>query len=115
METNKQASDLVLVTDENYNEKDYLTSNPDVAKAVREGQIFSGRRHFNLHGRKEGRMMYVTLKDMESSPESKVQHTRTGVFYSLKKKIFQFLYRMRYPESFTEPETLKVQVLNLAT
>lgn len=110
--TNKQTDDLVPVTDKNYNERDYLTSNPDVARAVREGRFFSGRQHFNLYGRKEGRMMYVTLKDMESSPESKVQHTRTGVFYSLKKKIFQFLYRMRYPESFTEPETLKVQVLN---
>lgn len=38
-----------------FSEADYLKSNPDVAFAVKSGKFPSGRAHFELHGRKEGR------------------------------------------------------------
>lgn len=38
------------------NEAQYLASNPDVAAAVRAGQFTSGLQHFQLHGRREGRV-----------------------------------------------------------
>ena len=56
---------MVLVTVKNFNEKDYLTSNPDVAKAVQEGVMASGRKHFYLYGRNEGRKMRVTLNTVQ--------------------------------------------------
>jgi SAM-dependent methyltransferase len=45
----------VLVTDENFNEAEYLFANPDVASAVAAGRFPSGRVHFDLYGRHEGR------------------------------------------------------------
>jgi len=48
-------SGLTFVTDDNFNEQAYLSANPDVAQAVYEGEIRSGREHFELFGRKEGR------------------------------------------------------------
>jgi SAM-dependent methyltransferase len=45
----------VLVTEENFDERSYLASNPDVAAAVQAGQLSSGRRHFDVFGRREGR------------------------------------------------------------
>lgn len=38
-----------------FSEADYLKSNPDVALAVKSGKFPTGRAHFELHGRKEGR------------------------------------------------------------
>jgi hypothetical protein len=38
-----------------FDEASYLRSNPDVAEAVDAGQFRSGREHFELHGRAEGR------------------------------------------------------------
>jgi SAM-dependent methyltransferase len=42
-------------TIENFNERGYLAANPDVAAAVKSGQVESGRAHFEAFGRKEGR------------------------------------------------------------
>jgi predicted SAM-dependent methyltransferase len=50
---------LTLVTDDNFDEQAYLAANPDVAQAVQEGKIRSGREHFELFGRKEGRKIRV--------------------------------------------------------
>ena len=48
---------LVLVTDDNFVEEIYLESNPDIANAVDQGVIESGKLHFELYGRNEGRKM----------------------------------------------------------
>jgi hypothetical protein len=48
---------LVLVTDDNFVEENYLESNPDIASAVYQGVIKSGKLHFELYGRNEGRKM----------------------------------------------------------
>ena len=50
---------LTFVTDDNFNEQAYLSANPDVAQAVHEGKILSGREHFELFGRDEGRKIRV--------------------------------------------------------
>jgi len=44
-----------IVTDENFDEDAYLKFNPDVAKAVKNGQIRSGRFHFDSYGKHEQR------------------------------------------------------------
>lgn len=55
MNTSNKENDMVLVTNKNFNEKDYLTSNSDIAKAIQEGVIDSARKHFNLYGRNDPR------------------------------------------------------------
>ncbi len=50
---------LIPVTAENFDESGYLAANPDVEQAVRSGFFESGRRHFDIHGRDEGRSMLV--------------------------------------------------------
>lgn len=57
MKTASREGHWVLVTDDNYVEGNYLESNPDIAKAVYEGVIESGKVHFELYGRNEGRKM----------------------------------------------------------
>ena len=44
-----------MATEESFDEEAYLNANPDVAEAVRAGILTSGRQHFLLHGRQEGR------------------------------------------------------------
>ena len=52
--------ELVAPTEENFNEQAYLLANPDVARAVMHGQIFSGWQHFIEAGRAEGRKQEKT-------------------------------------------------------
>lgn len=47
----------VPATAENYNEQGYLAANPDVAKAVRNGALQSGRQHFDQFGKTEKRFL----------------------------------------------------------
>ena len=49
--------EFILVTDQNFNEQVYLASNRDVAHAVKEGHIESGKMHFEQFGRQEKRRM----------------------------------------------------------
>jgi hypothetical protein len=39
-----------------FSEESYLAANPDVAEAIRRGEFTSGKEHFDLHGRHEGRL-----------------------------------------------------------
>ena len=43
------------VTQLNFSDVEYLEANPDVAAAVRQGTFSSGKQHYLLHGRNEGR------------------------------------------------------------
>lgn len=114
MSINDQEGDMVLVTDKNYNEKDYLASNPDVAKAVRKGIIFSGWRHFNSYGRKEGRMMRVTLSRTVQDMIPKTYSWIVSAFLLAKRSVFRILYRIRNLQSFDSDldslDTLKTQL-----
>lgn len=49
-----------IATDANFNETDYLATNPDVAAAVQAGTIESGKLHFNAFGRTEGRRIRLS-------------------------------------------------------
>ncbi|WP_375460095.1 hypothetical protein [uncultured Enterovirga sp.] len=40
-----------------FDESEYLRCNPDVRRAVRNGQVESGRQHFEAFGRREGRRL----------------------------------------------------------
>ncbi|AWN45949.1 hypothetical protein DK419_06150 [Methylobacterium terrae] len=40
-----------------FDEREYLRCNPDVARAVRSGQMESALKHFQVHGRREGRRL----------------------------------------------------------
>ncbi|PBC02075.1 class I SAM-dependent methyltransferase [Mesorhizobium sp. WSM3860] len=48
------------ITFENFDEEGYLQANPDVAAAVREGRLSSGRYHFEIIGHTEGRRVIRT-------------------------------------------------------
>ena len=49
------------ITDASFDEAHYLASNPDVAHAVRNRTIASGRHHFDAFGRREGRLIRIAL------------------------------------------------------
>jgi SAM-dependent methyltransferase len=46
-----------LATDQNFDEQAYLRANPDVAEAISSGELDSGRIHFDVFGRREGRRL----------------------------------------------------------
>lgn len=75
-------NELILVTNENFDERAYLASNPDVAQAVREGGIESGKKHFELFGRKEKRKMRVGHLSNDF-PKSRIAH----ILFALVKKV----------------------------
>lgn len=56
----------VLPTPENFDEAGYLAANPDVAAAVRDGRIKSGRLHFEAFGKNEGRRQRLRYRPWPS-------------------------------------------------
>lgn len=46
---------VAVITDDSFDEASYLERYPDVITAIQQGRFASGRQHFELHGRKEGR------------------------------------------------------------
>jgi SAM-dependent methyltransferase len=65
---------LLMATDANFDEACYLRANPDVAAAVRARQFNSGRQHFEVFGRQEGRRLQ--LKVEPGRKRSKLQQIR---------------------------------------
>jgi hypothetical protein len=53
-------NESILVTDKDFDEQAYLASNPDVAKAVQDGRIASGKAHFEQFGREEKRRIQTS-------------------------------------------------------
>lgn len=53
----------VPVISENFSEPAYLAGNPDVAAAVRDGRVASGRSHFDAYGFKEGRSQRISTDE----------------------------------------------------
>src|SRR5258708_34967706 len=61
------------VSNDNFDEHGYLTANPDVAAAVADGRLGSGREHFDLIRHGDGRPVWrksniLRAKASESSP-----------------------------------------------
>jgi SAM-dependent methyltransferase len=66
-----------LATDENFNEQDYLAKNADVARAVREGKLASGKLHFHVFGKKEERKIRRSkgIKELKQKKLQKIKKT----------------------------------------
>jgi hypothetical protein len=63
-----------------YGELAYLASNPDVAKAVKNGLIASGREHFERYGQKEGRK-WISPRDQLESVMNDIKNQFDAYFY----------------------------------
>jgi len=64
-------------TDENFNEDAYLDANPDVARAVKEGlSVLSGRQHFDIFGKNEGRCIRLPLSVIAEPKRIKLEKIR---------------------------------------
>jgi SAM-dependent methyltransferase len=61
-----------IATPQNFVEDDYLAANPDVAEAVQRGTCWSGRLHFDEHGRREGRRVR-TAASIEQAQAAKLE------------------------------------------
>lgn len=81
----------VMATPENFDEAGYLGANPDVAEAVRKGEFKTGRKHFEVCGRKEQRQINLasSFADMQRRKIERVEpllkrdmpHVRRGPKY----------------------------------
>ena len=111
-----QAQEITVpVTDNNFNEKDYLRSNPDIAQAVREGVIESGKMHFEKYGRNEGRKMKLSLSTQPHSWMFKVLSKM--IPRSLKKELQEYIVDqntiLTEIEILSEQQVLKARVEEL--
>lgn len=61
-----------LATDSNFDESAYLRANPDVGKAVATGQFASGRQHWDIFGRNEGRRLRLGDPDFIAAKQDKL-------------------------------------------
>jgi predicted SAM-dependent methyltransferase len=50
------------MSDSIFNEAKYLEANPDVAAAVKEGKFCSGREHYEIYGKREGRQLFISFE-----------------------------------------------------
>ena len=65
-----------IATDLNFDEKAYLRANPDVANAVSDGTIESGRIHFEYFGKHENRKLNLSLSAISDAKKRKLQRIR---------------------------------------
>ena len=84
-------------TEENFNEAAYLTANFDVAIAVKNGVSASGRQHFDLFGKNEGRCQRLPLSTIIGAKQAKHEKIRSILRNDMK---------------FTEPENCTFDFLN---
>lgn len=62
----------VPATEATFEETGYLTANPDVRKAVRDGIFGSGLEHFRLHGFREDRKIALPRSNLEEARAAKL-------------------------------------------
>lgn len=70
-----------LATEENFDEAGYLAANPDVEKAVKDGNLESGLLHFQHCGRAEGRHQRPigALKELKGAKAAKLERIRVAL------------------------------------
>lgn len=105
----------IRLTDDNFNEKDYLKSNPDIALAVREGIIGSGKIHFEKYGRNENRKMQFSSY---YAPRSWILRLLKKILpRSLKNEIKNYIVDQNtivdFIQTMSEQQALKSQVEDL--
>lgn len=62
-----------IATDQNFDEKAYLIANPDVADAVRNGTLKSGRSHFDIFGKNENRKIRLSSSTISEAKRRKLE------------------------------------------
>jgi len=62
-----------IATDANFDEVSYLMANPDVAKAVKQEQMKSGRIHFEAFGKNEGRKIRFSSSIIAEAKKRKLE------------------------------------------
>jgi SAM-dependent methyltransferase len=66
----------VEATPESFREEDYLRANPDVAAAVRDGVLASGRSHFDTSGHRESRRLRLGSHQIAPIRAAKIERLR---------------------------------------
>jgi SAM-dependent methyltransferase len=94
----KKVSSYVLelvATNENFDEVAYLLANPDVANAVKKKQIKSGRTHFEIFGKNEGRRIRssnsIILEEKKKKLKKIKPLLRTDLPYTEETTYYDFL------------------------
>lgn len=84
-----------LATDQNFDETAYLSANPDIAEAIRNGELDSGRIHFDVFGRREGRRLRfpsAIISDAKGRKREKIKPLlRTDMPYVETDNCYDFL------------------------
>lgn len=95
MKAHYKKDNCVFVTDDNFNEQSYLDSNPDVAQAVLEGRFESGRAHFELFGRREGRKIRACYSSNDFKKVYVVTSRIANVLFTTIESISKYLFKGR--------------------
>ncbi len=84
-----------IATEQNFEEKAYLLANPDVASAVKIGEVPSARFHFDLFGKKENRKIRFPPSIISQAKQQKLAKIkpllRTDLHYTEKPTYYDFL------------------------
>jgi SAM-dependent methyltransferase len=85
----------LVATNENFDEVAYLLANPDVADAVKKKQIKSGRVHFEVFGKNEGRHIKSSDSIILEAKKEKLKKIkpllRTDMLYTEQTTYYDFL------------------------
>ena len=65
-----------IATDANFDETGYLLANPDVAKAVQKWEVRSGRKHFEIFGKNEGRKIRFSPSIISDAKQRKLERIK---------------------------------------
>ncbi len=84
-----------VASDENFDEAAYLLANPDVARAVKCAEVYSGRSHFDIFGKSEGRKQRRLNSAITDAKKDKLKRIkpilRSDMPYEEKHNCYDFL------------------------
>ena len=100
-----------IVTLENYDEEAYLSANPDVANAVKDGRLTSGLMHFTIFGKQEGRRLrrpYSTISEAKKRKLERIKPIlRNDMVYRHTHNSFDFLTeQLRYQFNIVDTDAV---------
>lgn len=97
----------IKATEENFNEEAYLDANPDVAYDVRHGlSLQSGRQHFEVFGRQEGRCIRLPRAVTEEVRRRKLER----IIPLLKDRNVRYGGDQDYLDFLTEDQKMKYRI-----
>jgi predicted SAM-dependent methyltransferase len=105
MKATDKENEFVLVSDENFDEQAYLASNPDVAQAVSEGRMGSGKIHFEQFGRKEKRKVRVSdLSNSFPKPQPGIANTLSTLIKKVRSLFLNSLRGLEKTSDGNDPQ-----------